>query len=637
MEIIEQIKDLSSAIKMAQTLKENQLIKIIDICNNLYYNKGESPISDEIYDLLVEKLKLIDNNAKPLKQVGAPVKGKKMLLPFWMGSMDKIKTDQKQLDKWVKTNKGAYLISDKMDGISCLLVIKNGEMKLYTRGDGSYGQDITHLISYINTSSALIPKNKNIALRGELIMSLSNFVKYKNIMSNARNTVAGIVNSKKDKLNIKYAKDIDLITYEIIEPVLSPSRQMEKLKKWGTLCVYNDKYNDINFDILDSILNKRKKKSIYEIDGLIITNDKIHSRNVSGNPSYSFAYKGLTQTANVKVIEVLWTPSKDGVLVPRIHFEKVRLSQADLEYATGFNARFIKDNKIGKGAIITVIRSGDVIPYVLSVVEPSKYELLPKHLEYKWDVNNVNILISDAHKNEIVIATRITKFLRAIGVESVSDGIVKKLVTNNYNTIFKIIQMTPDDFMEIEGFKKKLSEKIYNNIQEKINNIDTVMLMNASNIFGKGFGEKKLKKILNVYPNIVRDYKKIDIEKWQTNLLDIEGLDTITVNHFLKYLSEFIIFYKKISKYIKIHKYVNSAKTNGKFKNQLIVFTGFRNRDWQSLIEIEGGKVSTSVSKNTTLVVYNDGEESSAKYIKATQLGLKTISKSKFAKLHNFH
>ncbi len=189
-----------------------------------------------------------------------------------------------------------------------------------------------------------------------------------------------------------------------------------------------DIYHDISLEILDSILQRRKKKSIYEIDGIIVTDDHKHTRNKSGNPPYSFAYKGMSQSADVKVIEVIWKPSKDGFIVPRIHFEKVRLSQADLEYTTGFNAKFIVDNSIGPGAIITIVRSGDVIPYILGVVKPAKKPSLPEDLDYEWDDNGVNIILDDADKNETVIIQRLTKFIRSIGVENLSEGIITRLV-----------------------------------------------------------------------------------------------------------------------------------------------------------------------------------------------------------------
>jgi len=611
-------------------LSENELSDIIKICRDSYYNNSISLLSDEIFDILMEKLKILNPESEVLNYVGATIKGKKVKLPYWMGSMDKIKTEESVLNKWITKHLGPYVISNKLDGISCLLTQKNGEIRMYTRGNGSEGQNVSHLLEYININIEDLPEN--IAIRGELIMSIENFAKYTKKMSNARNMVGGVVNSKPESVNKKYARDVDFIAYEIIEPKYKPSEQLKKMKEWDLVAAPYDIYEDIDLDILDDILTKRKKRSLYEIDGLVVTDNNRHTRNLSGNPSYSFAYKGLTQTAKTKVIEIIWTPSKDGLLIPRIHFEKVRLSQADIEYATGFHAKFINDNNIGPGAIITIIRSGDVIPYILGVNKPSKRVGLPKVYEYEWDKNEVNIILVNADTDQTVVIKRITKFLNDIGVENMSEGTVTKLVINGYDTIFKIIQMDIDDIIELEGFQETLANKIYNNLHSKLKEVNILKLMNASNTFGRGFGERKLKKILNVYPNIIQEYKTQNHNKWHNNIMQLEGFDTITVDKFIEGLEKFLVFYKKFTRISPVKPYVSNIKKSGTFKNQTIVFTGFRNKDWQVLIESEGGKISSTVSKNTTLLVFSDGEESSAKYKKAISLNIPTISKSKFAK-----
>ena len=615
-------------------LPEEDLEEIIKICRDSYYNNSVSLLSDKIFDILLEKLRVLNPESEALNYVGAPIKGKKVKLPYWMGSMDKIKTEEAVINKWITKYGGSYLVSDKLDGISCLLTQQNEIINLYTRGNGSEGQNVTHLLKYVNIRTDDLPTDRNIAIRGELIMSIENFEKYTDKMANARNMVAGIVNSKPESLNTAYAKDVDFIAYEIIEPRYTPSKQFEILEKWGLDVAANDIYEDVDLDILDQILRKRKKQTFYEIDGLIVTDDNKHTRNLSGNPPYSFAYKGLTQTAETKVIEIIWTPSKDGVLVPRIHFEKVRLSQVDIEYATGFHAKFINDNRIGQGAIITIIRSGDVIPYILGVNKPSKKNCLPTNYEYEWDKNEVNIILTDAESNPTVVIKRITKFLNNIGVENMSEGIVTKLVNGGYNTIFKIIKMSVDDYEELDGFQETLANKVYTNLHTKLKTVNILQLMNASNSFGRGFGERKLKKILNMYPKIVSEYTNATYTRWYDKIMQIDGFDTITADKFFEKLPVFQDFYRKFSKLSPVQLYVSKIKKSGSFKNQVIAFTGFRNKDWQALIESEGGRVSSSVSKNTTLLVYNDGEESSSKYTKAVQLGVPTISKSKFAKKH---
>lgn len=637
MNIIKKINKAKTIWQILPDLSEEDLENVITVSADSYYNSDISLITDEVFDILIERLKQLNPKSPVFKQTGAPIKGKKVKLPYWMGSMDKIKSDEKVITNWLKNYEGPYLISDKLDGISCLLTMINGKINLYTRGDGTYGQNITHLLNLTNMSvdNLYDLTEEKIAIRGELIMTKDNFKKYANIMSNARNMVAGIVNSKKESVNEEYAANVDFVTYEVITPNVKPSDQMKYLKKWGLNVAYHDVYNDINLTILDDILRKCKKKSIYEIDGIIITDDNKHTRNLSKNPAYSFAYKGMTQSANVKVIEILWKPSKDGILVPKIHFEKVRLSQADLEYTTGFNAKFIVDNKIGPGAIITVVRSGDVIPYIMGVVKSAKKPALPEDYEYEWDDNNVNIVLQNADDDEIVIIQRLTKFVKNIGIDNLSEGIITKLVKEGYDTIPKIISLTVNDFLSLTGFKETLANKLYNNLQNALEKLDLLKLMTASNVFGRGFGKIRIEKILNNYSDIVDEYSKKTHNKWRNKLLDLEGFDKITVDNFLCALSLFQEFYAKVSEIVEINPYVNKVKKFGSFEGKTVVFTGFRNKDWEKIIETEGGKVSNSVSKNTTLLVYNVDGESSSKYKKAEKLGVETISEYNFFKKYN--
>lgn len=642
MDVINKINKAKNIWQILPELTVDELEEVITLSADSYYNSDTPLISDDIYDILVEKLTQLKPNSKILKIPGAGshVKGKKVKLPVWMGSMDKIKSDDKLIDKWTKRYQGPYVISDKLDGISCLLTLNNGEINLYTRGDGTYGQQITHLAVLVNMSiDNLLQRkfDKPVLIRGELIMDKTKFKKYKEEKSNARNMVAGIVNSKKDSVNNKQARDVDFIAYELIEPPTKPSKQLKMLEKWGLNVVYYDIYHDIDLNILDSILQKRKKKSVYEIDGIIVTDDAEHVRNISGNPPYSFAYKGLTQTANVKVLGVEWNPSKDGFLVPRIRFEKVRLSQADLEYTTGFHAKFIVKNRIGPGAIITVIRSGDVIPYIMNVVKPADNPSMPKGYDYVWDKNKVNIILKNADENETVIVRRLTKFLKVIGVSDISEGIVRRLVSEGYNSIFKIIILGPDDLLELDGFQETLAYKLHHNLISALENLDILTLMVASNVFGRGFGEKKLKKILETYPNIVHQFDKNKYGYWKQEIMQLDGFDEISTDHFLLALPKFQSFYQKMIKLVDIKPYEKKSTKNGLFNGQIVVFTGFRNKEWEKFIENEGGKVTGSVSKNTTLLVFNDGEESSAKYQRAKKLEIKTMSKSDFAKKYRIN
>ena len=136
--------------------------------------------------------------------------------------------------------------------------------------------------------------------------------------------------------------------------------------------------------MLDNLRDNYK----YDIDGLIVTNDKIYTRK-SENPKHAFAFKMILtdQIAEAKIIDVIWSPSKDGYLKPKVQFEPVIINGARLEFATAFNAAFVQDNKIGIGAIIKIIRSGEVIPYILDVTIPAIEGKMPD-VPFKWTKTN---------------------------------------------------------------------------------------------------------------------------------------------------------------------------------------------------------------------------------------------------------
>ena len=635
MNIIDKLNKTDDFWQIIPKIKESDLIKIIKLASHYYYNKSSPLITDEIYDALLEKLKKINPNAAILKEVGAPPSGEAVELPYKLGSMDKIKDDIKILEKWKSNFFGPYIISDKLDGVSCLAVMKSGNLRLYTRGNITHGRDITHLLKYINNISLNnIPiSNKCIAIRGELMISKKNFGKFETIRSSARTTVIGIVVSKESKIIKKIAKTIEFIAYEIIEPYYIPSKQFSKLKLWNITTAYNKKVADISIPGLDKLFKNRMITALYDIDGIIVSDDNKHSRKFSKNPPYSFAYKGISSTLDVTVLEIIWNPSKDGYLIPKVKYSPIKLSQAILEKAAGFNAKYIVDNKLGPGAVITIIRSGEVIPHILHIVKSAKTPSMPTGYDYHWDDNVVNIILDNPNNDDMVRVQRLTRFVTQINVKYMSKGIITKLVNNGFNTMKKILTMTVVDLESIDGIKKTLATKLYQSIRTAIDELTMVKLMSASNIFGRGFGETRIEKILEAYPNIINKYKKSQKNKWIENIVNIDGFDTKTATNFIEKLSEFQTFYKSLSGIISITS--KPRKNTGIFSDMNLVFTGFTGNEWKDFIISNGGKISSSVTKNTTILVYLDLNSSSGKMTAADKLGIKKMSKSNFAKKYH--
>ena len=164
------------------------------------------------------------------------------------------------------------------------------------------------------------------------------------------------------------------------------------------------------------------------------------------------------QVVEAKVVDVIWSPSKDGYLKPRIRIEPVTIGGARIEYTTAFNAAYVEENKIGIGAVIQLVRSGDVIPHIMAVITPSEEPKMPD-VEYKWNDTHVDIELVSKSGNEIVIQKNITAFFVKLGVEGLAVGNVKKIMRSGKNSVEEILSMTVDDFLMVDGFKQKMAEK----------------------------------------------------------------------------------------------------------------------------------------------------------------------------------
>ncbi len=334
----------------------------------------------------------------------------------------------------------------------------------------------------------------------------------------------------------------------------------------------------------------------------------------------------------------------DGYLKPKVQINPINLVGVTINYATAFHAKFVEENKLGPGSIIKIIRSGDVIPHIMEVIKPSTSNK-PKmpDTEYIWDKNHVNIIVKNINKSEYlntIKAKKMDYFFSVLDVKNISLGILTKLVDNGYDNIIDILSADKKELEKIDGIGKKLIEKIFDNIDEVMDNLSLEKLMAGSHVFGTGIGERKIKLIIKEIPNILNIKDKKELKEL---ILKIDGFSDISADKFVNNLDKFKVFYKELKEIYDID-YIEEKlnKTNAKeitkdkskniFDNMKIVFTGFRDKELQDNIENMGGKVSTSVSSKTNLVIYADNENNSSKLEKAKQLEIKILSKSEFIK-----
>ena len=617
----------SDALKM---LSEKQLATMMDEAQKAYYNDSENVLmTDNEFDIIKEYMEKKYPKNKILEQIGAPIQEKnKVKLPYNMPSMDKIKPDTNALPKWKAKYSGPYVLSAKLDGISAMYSTEHDEQKLYTRGNGKVGQDISHLIPFLR-----LPKTKDITIRGELIMKKTTFTdKYQSEFSNSRNLVAGIVNQK--KIEPDRFKDVDFVAYEVIVPSLKPSEQMSMLAKDDVDTVINEVKPDIDNNMLSDILVDWRKNYEYTIDGVIVTNDKIYDR-TDKNPEHGFAFKMVLsdQVAEAKVLNVLWSPSKDGYLKPRIQIEPVVLGGAKIEYATAFNAAFVEDNKLGIGALVKLVRSGDVIPHIMAVIEPAEKAKMPD-VAYKWNDTHVDIILEDAEKDDTVIEKNIIGFFKGLEVDGLGPGNVKKIIAAGYTSVPQIIGMSEEDFLKVDGFKKKMAEKVYTSIRNKIEKASLIKLMAVSNLFGRGFGERRIEPILIKYPDIVTS--EISDEEKIANIKSIRGMEKKTAERFVQNIPKFIEFVKVAKLEDKLHETMLGLQeqpaideTNPLYEKSIVI-TGFRNKELSEELKSLGVRESSAVSKNTFAVVVKDKDEDTGKIAAAKQKNIPIYTSLEF-------
>jgi DNA ligase (NAD+) len=611
-----------------EELNEDDLSSMIRAANKGYYANNKHIMSDEEYDILKEFIeeKHPDNEAiqEGHTTSSVSVEKNKIKLPFEMWSMNKFKKE-KQINGWLKDYKGPFIISAKVDGVSAGYSTKGDKPVLFTRGNGKIGQDISHAIELLG-----LPTEKGIEIRGELLMKKDVFeTNWSDKFANVRNMIAGTANAK-ESLPERWA-DIDFVCYEVVTPQLTPSEQFKLIKKHNIISVIQKPMKKINKTVLSKYLIDWRENYEYDIDGIIVADDKTYPR-TSKNPKHAFAFKTVLadQIVESKVVDVIWSPSKDGYLKPKVQIQPVKLGGAVIQFATLHNAEFVVKNKIGIGALVQIIRSGDVIPKVEKVVKPATTIKMPStEYKYKWNSTKKDLILIDADKNEVVIMKIIDDFFNKLDVVGLGRGNVQRIINAGYKNIPQILTMTREDFLKVEGFKEKLSTKVYNSIRDRLDKVSLPSLMGASNIFGRGLGTRRIIAIMNAYPNILtsKDNDGTKLKK----VAELDGFQEKTSKLFVPYIPKFIKFLQDINQTSKLQNIkVKQVDKTHKLYNKKIVITGFRDKELQQKLEKIGVKLVTSVSKKTFIVLVNDLDDDTGKTDKARKLDITIMTPDSF-------
>jgi NAD-dependent DNA ligase len=306
------------------------------------------------------------------------------------------------------------------------------------------------------------------------------------------------------------------------------------------------------------------------------------------------------QVAETRVVDVEWAASQDGYLKPRFRVEPVNIGGVRIQYTTGFNGKFIKENGIGPGAIIQIIRSGDVIPYIKSVVEPVEPKM--PDTDYVWTDTGVDIVVADIDNDSEVRARNIVGFFSDLGIDGLSTGNVTKIMNAGYKSVPAIVKMSKADLLAVPGFQEKMAEKIFTGIRDKLESVKLVQLMVASNKFGRGFGLKTIKPVMDAHPDFLTSDESRDTKIGWLNEAGINKSAATIVDaipDFIEFLDECGLSYKLAN--------AKSSEKNFDVNHPLykksVVMTKVRDQEIIEYLAKVGATLEDTIKKGNTVAL----------------------------------
>jgi NAD-dependent DNA ligase len=584
---------------------------------NVAYAAGTPLVSDETYDQMIARLATLTDNTSPvLNDIGVILPGQQATpLPYWVGSLDKV-IGATVTQKMSKCDPQCDLIiSDKLDGISCLYVRRGGASTLLTRGNGEVGQNITHMARYIRNLPIDLLANQDIIVRGELVILKKDFeTLFSDDFANMRNLVAGCVNSNVPKQ--KVAEQIIFVAYEIPSHSgqMKLSEQLRLMKTTVTHTIVRASL--VTYDSILTTYKDRKTNGEFDIDGIVVAMDITYALESGSNPKHAFAFKdqSMVETKNVEVECVTWDVSRHGRLTPVVSFTPVALAGVMVGKATGHNYNFVHDKGIGVGAIIVICRSGDVIPKIIDVVKTAAVR--PPSVPYRVEGPHAFRL------EGIDPAKRLHFFLTSLDIKNAGPAACMKLYENGIVYPRDVVSLTPERITSICG--TKTGANVPHDLREAVNSAPTWKLLSATSAFGAGIGERILHAVYDSYPG--RPMESLDVDELQSveGVGKSRGVQIITgIQAAMEYLSGLE----------RTEEQPRRQATGRKLDGHRIVFTGVRDKALNKLIEDEGGLIVTGGKKATILVVANNDFKPSVKSNDAIQSGARTLTVERMREL----
>ncbi len=637
---------------MTDLSKMKALIKELNLANEAYYTEGKEIMSNFDYDkkydellALEEKLNMVLSNS-PSNNVGSILADylPKVEHDSKMLSLDKTKEVSTLEDFLVK---GDGLLSYKLDGLTVVLTYEDGSLKTaVTRGNGEIGELITNNARYFRNIPLKIKDNSNLIVRGEAVIKYSDFEKINGELEpseqykNPRNLCSGTVRA----LNNEVLKErpVNFYAFSLVNSDKEFKFKSESLKYLSQLGFDVVEYTYVKADTVAGEVQKFKEKiasNDLASDGLVLTYDDIAFSNSLGStakfPRDSVAFKWQDELAKTILKEVIFSPSRTGLINPIAVFEPVELEGTTVSRASLHNLSIMEGLKLGIGDEIEVYKANMIIPQVAknntcsaTVKAVENCPICGEKTKIK-DENGVKVLLCPNEYCSAKLVKGFSHFVsrNCMNIEGMSEKTIEKFIEEKFLVDFADIyklERFKDKIVNMEGF----GEKSYKNIIDSVNKSRKVKLPFFINALGiKNIGLSNAKSLALAYDD--------ELEKiMQAKASELEEIDGIGPN-MSKELRDY--FGKEentnlISELVSFLDFEKEKRTDS-LENLSFVITGslehFSNRkELTALIESAGGKVASSVSAKTSYLVNNDIESNSSKNKKAKKLGVSIITEA---------
>jgi DNA ligase (NAD+) len=624
------------------------------------YYTGSRPIMDDhTYDTLEDILRKKLPYHRVFTKVGHPnfdTGFDKKSHTMFMGSQNKV-TSLKDLihyfelkkfplsSKGVPEGQGIFVVEPKCDGISLEIEYKNGHLvDAVTRGDGLVGDIVTQNVVQMKNFVAH-PDKFTGSIRCEVMVTKNDFEKLNSLSdekySNPRNAASGL----SQRLDGKYTEFCSLYAVDLfVETALMPSlpktsteqSKINYLKELGFTTVEVIPY--ANFDDIETIyqqfLTQKRLAYPFEIDGLVV---KINDLDVAQKlgvknhrPQFQVAYKFPSQSNQTVIKAVVWQVGPLGNITPVAQVEPIELAGAVITFASLSNYDLIKEKNINVGDIVEISRRGDVIPHIESVVT----KVTPNHLlapdlcpscGTKLVVEDRFLKCPNTKNCEGQILGSLRIFCDTLNILGLSDKTIAKLYhAHRLQLPGDFYTLTVNDIKDLENLGDKSAKNIIYQIQSK-KTLTLKQLFDAAVI--PNFSAQRIQQLISAgfdTPEKLLNISQSEIESlpgFQKTLADKVWQGIQLRRPWIKSILTQVNLKKEFQKNI--------------FNNLIFVITGELSQSRQKivdLIETNGGKVSSAVSKNTSYLICNQPSDSD-KYQTAEKLGVKIITENDFQKL----